>query len=89
MRAKVRVTLGLGEKTEVVIDNFDVTDIISEMSLTVNPRDQLPILTLEIPVIEDTRLDGMAQVYLGYGVEELLVKWGWTPPEPGKGIRSE
>ena len=68
-------------KHQVLIDGQDIAGSLAGLSLSVSAG-EVPQLMLDLQLIDVTSFGSTeADVLLGAGVVETLIKLGWTPPE--------
>lgn len=80
-RHEVEIEVGTGRAAKVAIDGVNLARHIGAFDLTVDAREPVARLVLDIPV-QSYAVAGEMKVALGNGVEHLLTHLGWTPPAP-------
>ena len=71
-----------GTRGQVLIDGHDIAHGVSGLTFTAGIDQAVPTLCLDLVLIDVTKLRSTeAEVLLGYGVADTLVRLGWTPPE--------
>ncbi|MGW8703502.1 hypothetical protein ACWGOK_42475 [Streptomyces eurythermus] len=71
-----------GSRGQVLIDGHDIARCVTNLTFTAGIGQDVPTLTLDLNLIDVTRLGSPeTEVLLGQGAEEALVRLGWTPPQ--------
>ena len=70
------------------VNGVDISQMATDVSISIDRHEPVK-MHVELCVVEDLDISGEARLYLHSSVHDLLVKWGWTPPEHGAGVRSE
>lgn len=65
--------------TRVTLDGTEVSRGLSGLTLQADAGD-IPRLTLDLCMLDITKVGGQMEILLSDATRELLVELGWTPP---------
>lgn len=70
---------GVGFKTQIFIDDVDVSDCFTDLKIVVGLKDAVKV-EMEAVVVE-IEFEGVNEIRMPFeGTREMLIRHGWTPP---------